>query len=392
MAVVAAACTKHENNKGAFMGAGFASLAMAALTRHGADASSLQMACRAIVAVTKNDGVVTVSQVASRAFDNARQLARAGLLPELLKAVQTQAPAIAGSEQVGLSNEAGSASVEEEVCASALEALQHICVNNEICKQVGVELEAAVFIVNQLPCQSSGLVAKGLCGLLRQLLGSDDIKTLVLGLDCAEKLTQTMNVHSQKPHVVEQALGALAAFMMRLPTAAEAVAKAGAIEVTTQLMEEHAANALVQRQACMTLRNVVCRNPDNIPLVRHRCCIAGAVHAPSTHRKGMAMQNAGVQVTSAGAEALLRAACEAHSNCRDVAPAALRDLGLPYSFDTASYLALGPNAPASHPPSRESRLRVGLGVERGAEGRVRVPARAGPSPSGRGPVHGAGGR
>ena len=151
--------------------------------------------------------------------------------------MKTQAPAIVEAANGG--SDVSSSSLEEDVCTSALEALQHVCVKDEICKQVGIELEAASLLLGQLPCERSVPVAKGLSGLLRQLLGSDDFKTLVLGMDCAPILTRTLSCHSQSPQVVEQVLGALAAFMMRLPAAAEDVAKAGAIEITTQLMEEN---------------------------------------------------------------------------------------------------------------------------------------------------------
>lgn len=80
----------------------------------------------------------------------------------------------------------------------------------------------------------------------------------------------------------------------------EQCASSGVIEWTIDVMKAMPASALVQRQACILMRNMVVRTTQLRPLFLEK-----------------------------GAEVLLRAAKKAHPrSCTDVGSAALRDLGL----------------------------------------------------------------
>jgi armadillo repeat-containing protein 6 len=108
-----------------------------------------------------------------------------------------------------------------------------------------------------------------------------------------------MGAYPSGASVLEPAVGLLTNLLLRNPDAAEQAAQSGAIEALVDLMGANAGQGAVLRQACMAIRNMVVRNPELRP-----------------------------QVLSKGAEELLRAAKKAHPGCRDVASAALRDLGL----------------------------------------------------------------
>lgn len=105
---------------------------------------------------------------------------------------------------------------------------------------------------------------------------------------------------------MEQALGLLAALTLRNPSAATLAVETGCIDSVLEVMQVCSKGAhgklgqWVQRQACMSIRNVVARNPELRPIVLDK-----------------------------GAEPLLRAAKKMFpQSCGDVGSAALRDLDI----------------------------------------------------------------
>ena len=105
---------------------------------------------------------------------------------------------------------------------------------------------------------------------------------------------------------VEQALGLLVALTLRNPTAAAHAVEAGCIDTVLAVMRvcetgvHGKLGQWVQRQACMSIRNVVARDPELRPVVLDK-----------------------------GAEPLLRSAKKMFpQSCGDVGSAALRDLDI----------------------------------------------------------------
>lgn len=102
---------------------------------------------------------------------------------------------------------------------------------------------------------------------------------------------------------MEQALGLLAALTLRNPTAATLAVETGCVDAVLEVMKVCSTGAhgklgqWVQRQACMSIRNIVARNPELRPVVLDK-----------------------------GAEPLLRSAKKMFAqSCGDVGSAALRD-------------------------------------------------------------------
>ena len=105
---------------------------------------------------------------------------------------------------------------------------------------------------------------------------------------------------------MEQALGLLVALTLRNPSAATRAVEVGCIDTVLEVMNvcqtgvHGKLGQWVQRQACMSIRNVVARNPELRPMVLDK-----------------------------GAEPLLRSAKTMFpQSCGDVGSAALRDLDI----------------------------------------------------------------
>lgn len=105
---------------------------------------------------------------------------------------------------------------------------------------------------------------------------------------------------------MEQALGLLVALTLRNPSAATRAVEVGCVDTVLEVMKVCESGVhgklgqWVQRQACMSIRNIVARNPELRPIVLDK-----------------------------GAEAMLRSAKKMFvQSCGDVGSAALRDLDI----------------------------------------------------------------
>ena len=362
-AAVAAAATKSEANKGAFVKAEVETCLVAILNeaeaKRAAEAASLEEedhpekdalasraraatreACSAIRALTTGDDP---REPASGAFAHARALAKAGAATALCAALAREA-------------EAGDA-VDLRLAQQLAAATRHVAVNDDICRETaeGGGLTTTLRLLRG-PATGSARATKACAQLVRQLAGSDHVKGLILRHDGIAALAHCARVFAERAATAkapdlgaraqaerilrmgggglaavpasiasmakeaqerldredfntpsaclaatEQCVGALAAACLKRPEAATACASANAFEIVAEAMAGAVgvSHAGLQRQACMFFRNAVVRNPG--------------------------LRAAALATT---AEASLRSAKKNHpAACADVATAALRDLG-----------------------------------------------------------------
>ena len=362
-AAVAAAATKSEANKGAFVKAEVETCLVAILNeaeaKRAAEAASLEEedhpekdalasraraatreACSAIRALTTGDDP---REPASGAFAHARALAKAGAATALCAALAREA-------------EAGD-HVDLRLAQQLAAATRHVAVNDDICRETaeGGGLTTTLRLLRG-PATGSARATKACAQLVRQLAGSDHVKGLILRHDGIAALAHCARVFAERAATAkapdlgaraqaerilrmgggglaavpasiasmakeaqerldredfntpsaclaatEQCVGALAAACLKRPEAATACASANAFEIVAEAMAGAVgvSHAGLQRQACMFFRNAVVRNPE-----------LRAVALSTT------------------AEASLRSAKKNHpAACADVATAALRDLG-----------------------------------------------------------------
>ncbi|KAF8072541.1 ARMC6 [Scenedesmus sp. PABB004] len=234
-------------------------------------------------------------------------------------------------------------------------ASAQIAANDEICKAFG-EAGGVAALRELLACateEGPPELVRAAAAALRQLANSDAVKSELAEAGALATLLRAVRVYAGHAGVQEQLLGTLVALVLRMPSIAAAAAEAGAVDVLAEVLgaapvmaaaakaaaapsgepaapaapagggddDEDAeqevaskvfgvggggagggagAGAAVQRQACMAVRNMAVRNPELRPAF-----------------------------LAAGVEELLRGARAAFPGaCKDVAAAALRDLGL----------------------------------------------------------------
>ena len=351
-AAVAAAATKSEANKGAFVKAEVETCLVAILNEAeaAAEAASFEEgedpyvlaslareatreACSAIRTLTTGDDP---REPASGAFAHARALAKAGAATALCAALAREA-------------EAGD-DVDLRLAQQLAAATRHVAVNDDICRETAERggLTTTLRLLRG-PVTGSARATKACAQLVRQLAGSDHVKGLILKHDGIAALAHCARVFAERAataqaptpkengdanvapksipefmkrfgHLYEQGLGedistspetclaateqcvgALAATCLKNPEAATACASENVFEIVAEAMSSDVgvAHAGVQRQACMFFRNAVVRNPE---------------------LRSVAL--------ATSAEASLRLAKRNHPrHCGDVATAALRDLG-----------------------------------------------------------------
>ncbi|KAL4433644.1 hypothetical protein ABPG75_000085 [Micractinium tetrahymenae] len=293
--VAAASATKNENGKAACMAAGLGGSCLEALRQHADQPEALEAACAVLCALTTADDDTLP---ASRAFPNARQLAKEGAALQLVAALRSHER------------------LPQETTIALANALRQVAANDEICQEVagagGVQLALQVMEAGL----ADAVLARALCSLLRQLVSSDGNKALLVEAGGLELLARLLTAHGGSPAVLEQALGLLTNLTLRNPEAAEKALDCGCLDSVLELMrvmlaagpngsgssgngKENRGTTAAQRQACMALRNIAVRSPD----VR-------------------------AALLDKGAEALLRQVKAAYPACADAGSAALRDLGL----------------------------------------------------------------
>ncbi|KAL3155515.1 hypothetical protein ABBQ38_011067 [Trebouxia sp. C0009 RCD-2024] len=285
--VAEAAAKKHEDNKCSLVDSGCASQLVEGLRTEevAASSSAVQAVCACLKSLTTADDP---KPAASRAFQNSRSLAQQGaalLLLSILKRGDLTDPATVAA-----------------VCG----AVKKLAANEDICKDLADE--GAVQATMQV--LASGLanatLVRSACSLLRQLANSDAIKADIVDAGGLELLCRAVEAHTPHAGAMEQALGLLVALTLRNPKAATRAVEVGCVDTVLEVMKvcqtgvHGKLGQWVQRQACMSIRNIVARNPELRPVVLDK-----------------------------GAEPLLRSAKQMFAqSCGDVGSAALRDLDI----------------------------------------------------------------
>ncbi|CAM6059604.1 unnamed protein product [Sphagnum tenellum] len=291
-AVLAAAATKNERLKEMFMDLGADCLLVEYLKRHqfqrdlnskttsysAPDAAALQAGCDAIFSLVTADDM---RPAASKAYGNAMKIAKAGAVDAILAV---------------LPNIPKSTPILSTLCLT----LKSLAVNDEICKTVAEQggLDTVLQFLDQAIQTGNKVVAKSACALLSQLAGSDANKDAIVSSGGLNQIIALMSAFQEEPAVLQEGFAAIATLTLRSPQNASKAVQAGAVDIAAEMMEKHPGSAAMLRQACQMLRNLSVRNLENRPIILEK-----------------------------GLEPLIRKAKASHESCKDVASAALRDLG-----------------------------------------------------------------
>lgn len=183
LAAAAAAATQSEDNKAAAMDCGLATGSLRALQQHEGSTDVVCAAAALLSAVTSADDE---TQPSSRAFANARALAKDGAATQLVHVLRQ--------------HEGQEAAATIAACG----ALRQVAANDDICQEVtaagGAHLTLAILQARQADVP----VACAATALLRQLASSDGSKALIVEAGGLEQIKGLLSVHASSSAVAEQ--------------------------------------------------------------------------------------------------------------------------------------------------------------------------------------------
>ncbi|KAM0060933.1 putative armadillo repeat-containing protein [Helianthus debilis subsp. tardiflorus] len=219
--------------------------------------------------------------VASQVYGYARQFAKVGIAEALVESLKD------GISSPGL--------------VSATIALKAVAVNDEICRSVAEKggIDSLLICIDESGVQGNKIVAKACCSLLSKLAGSDFNKSAIVERGGLNRLITLSSRLADDPSVLQEVMTIICTLCLRSPANASLAMEAGAGDLAIQSMQKFPDSYQLQKNACLMIRNLVARNPENRPVL-----------------------------LSNGIEKLIRNAKESHKSCKDAAVAALRDLGL----------------------------------------------------------------
>lgn len=274
--VVSAAATGNEILKESFMNLKIEERIIHIMKTHNKGSiPSLYDAIR--VLLTSDDNRVVASQV----YGYARKFAESGVAEAL---VQSLAEGISSPSLV-----------------SASVALKAVAVNDEICRSVAEKggIDSILRCIDDSGKQRNKTVARTCCSLLSKLAGSDTNKLAIAEKGGMDRLIQLSNIFYDDPSVLQEVMYLFSVLSLRSPDHATRAVEAGAGELAVKAMQKFPTASQLQRNACLMVRNLVARNPENRVILLNN-----------------------------GIETIIRKARENHESCKAAATDALRDLGI----------------------------------------------------------------
>ncbi|XP_062221924.1 uncharacterized protein LOC133921171 [Phragmites australis] len=236
---------------------------------------SLYVAVR--VLLTPDDNRVVASQV----YGYSRRFAEIGIAEVLVSSLREQ--------------------VTPSSLPSACAALKAIAVNDEICRSISENggIDVLLQCIDEAGEHKNKVIARSCCSLLSKLAASDANKSVIIqrrGFDRFLKLTSRF---SEDPSIIQEVMYMVTVLTLRSPENAARAVEVGYGTLAIQAMQRFPSLGQTQKQACLMIRNLVVRNPENRTILLND-----------------------------GAEKLIRKAKMIHGSCKDAATSALRDLGL----------------------------------------------------------------
>ncbi|CAI0447043.1 unnamed protein product [Linum tenue] len=172
---------------------------------------------------------------------------------------------------------------------------------DEICKSIAESggIDMILKCIDDSGEQGNSDVARTCCSLLSKLAGSDSNKAAIVEKKGMVRLIQLSSRFADDPLVLLEVMSIFTVLSLRSPDNAARAMEAGAGDLAIQAMKKFHSTPLLQRNACMMIRNLAVRNLEN------RTLLLGQ-----------------------GIEKCIRRARENHGSCKAAATDALRDLGL----------------------------------------------------------------
>jgi hypothetical protein len=229
---------KCEDNKATFKNAGGPALLLAAMEVNVAQRGCLFEICGALRAITSADDQ---RKEMSGAFDAAKEMVEMGTFTFVFQSMLKYPE---------------DAEMLANLCAVAKCLLTSGEATDKLVEQGGLKLITDTLKTH---VKHAG-VARHATSVLRNVAGSADHKGTVMHE--LPLVTHIATIHVKEHSVLEQVYALLAAGCLRAPETGVKVAEAGFIPLVSQGMRQHIKRAVMLRQACLLLRNMVVRCPE----------------------------------------------------------------------------------------------------------------------------------
>ncbi|KAL6912091.1 hypothetical protein ACP4OV_000896 [Aristida adscensionis] len=273
--VVATSSAGNEVVKESFMDLKIDEFILQVMREKRTNVQSLYDAIR--VLLTPDDNRVVASQV----YGYSRRFAEIGIAEVLVNALR---------EQVAPSS-----------LPSACAALKAIAVNDEICRSISENggIDVLLQCIDEAGEQKNKVIARSCCSLLSKLAASDANKSVIIQRGGFDRFLKLTSKFSEDPSIIQEVMSMVTVLTLRSPENAARAMEVGYGTLAIQAMQRFPSSGQTQKQACLMIRNLVVRNPENRTILLND-----------------------------GAEKLIRKAKMMHGNSKDAATSALRDLGL----------------------------------------------------------------
>lgn len=160
---------------------------------------------------------------------------------------------------------AGQYSTSPDLASYALSAAKALVTTNEAVQVLSLHgvLPLLLSILQSVPPPSLGL-ARSAVGVLRNVSADDSKKEAFLSLGGLSALLHLVcqDDYATDATLMEHAMACLAQFSLRSPSHSEKLVQSGAVEVILRAMHTFPQQEGLQRQACLTLRNIAGRCVD----------------------------------------------------------------------------------------------------------------------------------
>ncbi|KAF4034087.1 hypothetical protein GN244_ATG13970 [Phytophthora infestans] len=249
LALVKAACVKHESNKAHFT----KSDGVEALCRHLESAKdnevlSKQLALCLRVLTINDDPRATFSQ----AQDTIKALVERGVIPYSLEILR----------QAGRSDATQTSSGSSDLFVSWLAVLKQLAVTEDNCQQIA-DLDGLTVVQNvMLTYEHSAPVANRCITVFRNVAAADELKRAILQSGGVERTLLVMQRHESDASIQQNACATLAAIALRSPENSRVLVELGAIRQIARAMQAHRRDVAVLRQASLAVRNIVARSVE----------------------------------------------------------------------------------------------------------------------------------
>ncbi|GMF33221.1 unnamed protein product [Phytophthora fragariaefolia] len=305
LALVKAACIKHESNKAYFTKADGADALCGHLNKAKEnEALSKQLALCFRVLTINDDPRATFSQ----AQDTIKALAERDIIPYSLDVLRQVGLGVLADKEMNGS---------PDLLVNWLAVLKQVAVTEENCQQIA-DLDGLTIVQGVMQAyEHNAPVAKRCITVFRNMAAADDLKRAILQSGGVERTLLAMRRHEADASIQQNACATLAAIALRSPENSRALVELGAARQISRSMQTHRRDVAVLRQASLAVRNMVARSVD----LRSRF-----------------LQD------EPDIEPLLREA-QQYRGCGDEAYAALRDLGC--DIQLSSFGAAAASAAAS---------------------------------------------